>query len=1344
MRATVTCLLAFFAMFVSPLFSQTVQDVVVKLTATVDVATPKVTLDFENPAPSELFIFRREKGSTDWFLLAQESPSSATSFEDDLVNVSQTYEYGVQRTINGNIAFGYVTVPVEAPIVDQRGTLSVFLEAALETPLSTELERLRLDLIGDGWQLLWHPVPTSATVASIKSQIVDDYNNSGTNSVFLFGEIPVPYSGNTAWDGHPEHQGAWPADAYYGDIESSFWTDNTVNTATNGTAPGRTETINVPGDGKFDNNSVPTTSELAVGRVDFSNLSEATFGTTRTELYRRYLDKNHKWRTKQYTVDNKALVDDNFGYFSGEAFAENGYRIGNALVGPNNVINGNFFEDTNDQSFLYAYGTGAGSYTGAADVGSSDQFASDTVNVVFMQLFGSYHGDWDYDTNPFMMSALASKGGVLNCSWVGRPHFFTHHLGAGETIGYSTLETQNACDNTGYFQTFGWCGAHVSLLGDPSIRAQIVAPVSNVVATANCTEIEITWAASPQTNIVGYHVYRSTTLNGFYDRLTGDAMNILSFVDDSPQLGSNFYLIKALVREETPSGIFFNTSTGVSASLDFMPGIQPNINIPTTATLTCANPTYLLNPCGPGVNCTVVGLGGGTNPTPYTITQAGNYTITAVDLSSGCTATKTLNVILNNTLPAGPTASLGFVNCPANTAQLLGNSNPTGISYLWTGPNGFSSMQQNTTATGAGVYTLTATNNSNGCTASASVTVPPFTAPDASATGGTINCGTPSVQLSGMSTTPGVAYFWTGPNGFSSNEQNPVVTSVGDYLLTVTSSNGCEGTAIATVSQDGDLPQASPTASGMVGCIPTQVTLMANPDMSGYSFAWTGPNGFTSTAENPVVMSAGSYSVLVTNIGTSCASTWTVLVGQMSDGPQANPMAQGSLSCIVTQVTISANPAVAGNSFAWMGPNGFTSNDQNPVVTEPGTYSMLVTNLATGCAATYSTVVTELTIPPTIVLNLPDFEITCTTTSVVFDLSAFCNLPGLTCTLNGQPITGPVPISQSGNYTVVVTHVQSGCTVSDDFVVNQSADVPNLTLTGNTTLLCADDMTMLTATSTTQNASFQWVGLNNNATQNVPAGEYTVVVAAPNGCSASQNVMVTAPPALTLQGTGTIDCDGTFNPSISASGGVAPYNYNYSPQPPFPPGTNYEITVTDFNGCTTFLSGTVDFPTPPEFGIMGTNETVLGANDGTATAVFESGLPPFTYLWSNGQTTQTVSNLAPGNYTCTITGSNGCSVVGTVIIEPGVNATTEIPGLRHLSLSPNPSSGRFILELELENTLPLQVELLDVAGRILTKTSMENVLNKTWQFDLSASPAGIYFCKIVADGKVAVLKIARI
>ncbi len=1269
MRTSFTYLVALFCLAVAPLWGQTAQDEVVPIVPTIDFSVPSVNLTWSNPTASNILLIRREKGDPTWYIMLQETATTASSFADSLIEIGHTYEYMVLRGANSLTAVGLVMVPVEAPVVDSRGVVSVFVEEALETPLSTELERLGDDLIGDGWEVHWNSVPANATVASVKAQIISDYNNYGTSNILLFGAIPVPYSGNFAWDGHPEHTGAWPADIYYGDAQNTGWTDATVNTATNPTPPGRAETVNVPGDGKFDQFLTPSTTEMVVGRVDFSNMNESDFGP-RIDLYRRYLQKNHDWRTGQYTVDTKALVDDNFGYFGGEAFASDGYRNGNPLVGPANVVAGDFFNDTDDQSFLFVYGCGGGNYNGASGVGSSAQFASDTVNAVFTLLFGSYFADWDYNNNPFMMSALASKGGILTCGWAGRPHWITHHLGAGETIGYSTLLTQNSCEDIGYFQVdtvFSYCGTHVSLLGDPTVRAQVVLPVGNVAAAQYCNQVELTWSASDESDVMGYLVYRSDNEAGPYERLSANPIASTDFTDMSPEPGQNFYMVKTVVREETPSGVFFNTSTGVRTELNFVPATPPSINVPATVMLTCTSPTFELDPCGPDLSCVIKGPGFMDLP-PVTISQPGTYMVHVTSLSNGCSATAMMNVQLDVLPPTIPTASLGSVNCAAQTIQLLGMSNPTGVSYSWSGPNGFTSSQQNPTVSAAGSYTLTVTRNSNGCTAAAAVTVPSLATPSAAAMGGALTCGNPTVQLVGSSDATNVSYAWTGPNGFTSDEQNPTVNSPGDYLLTVSNSSGCGSTATATVTQSGNIPTAAPLPQGVLTCVVTSVTILANPGQSGLTFSWTGPSGFASTA-------------------------------------------------------------------------------QNPTVTEAGIYNLQVTDPGTGCSGIYSTTVSEITTLPS--FSVPDVEINCNTTSIAVDLSPICGQPGFVCTLNGQIVTGPVMLDQPGPYELVVTSVATGCSASDVFNLMDNTAIPDVSInfTGDPVLDCSDDAITLTANSSTPGVILQWLGLGSNPTQTVPAGTYTVVATDPsNGCTNSESIDIPAPPPL---GIGdvivTSNCDGSLeNISALATGGTPPYNFTVTPTPPIPPGSTYTILVTDVNGCTASITGVVS--ANPDLLIAtatSTDETVFGSNDGTATVVASGGSLPYTYAWSNGATSATINGLAPGTYTCTVTDGVGCTEEITVDVADGILGATNLPGLRTLLLAPNPASGLSILTVELENPLPLQVELVDVTGRILFSRQLPSATETRIPLDLTGHAAGIYYCKIAAGGKMAVLKVVK-
>jgi hypothetical protein len=722
----------FLPLTISVLSAQSAKDATVPLTATVSTNPASVTLNWSNPSPATLLIQRRVKGQSGflWTTLLNAPGSTLTSYTDNNVTAGQTYEYYLRRTTTIS-AHGYAHVALEAPVTDSRGKLILFVDADIVAPLTPELERLKNDLAGDGWQIIEHNTDASATVQTIKNQIVADYNADPANvkSVFLLGKIPVPYSGNTAWDGHsPDHTGAWPSDAYYADINGN-WTDNVINN----TAPDRAANDNVPGDGKFDQNTIPSPVELQVGRVDFRRLTEGTFGATTVELLKRYLDKNHNWRTGAYTVENKALVDDNFGYFNGEAFAANGFRNAYPLVGEANIVEDDFFNNTNPDSYLLGYGTGGGSYTSAGGVGNSTNFATDTVHIVFSNLFGSYHGDWDFETNPFMPSALASRGGILTCAWAGRPHHFYQALASGETIGHCIKETQNAQTNNGFFPSFGESGAHVALLGDPTLRAHIVAPPTNVTAISGCGKVDLIWTESSDTGVSGYHVYRSFEKHGAYTRLTTNAINGNSFVDNNPVQDTLYYQIRALKLQTSPGGgRYWNTSTGAMTTFVYS---ETNNGIPdifaADGTLTCSNPTVQLDGGSdtPGATFFWTGPGGFTSTQEDPIVaEAGTYTLTVV-APNGCTAQATATVVQSAseilideavTNESAPGANDGGI-----ALALLGNSPFT---FIWS--NG--ATTQNLLNIPGGTYSVTIT-DAGGCTAVAEFVVQTTSSTDESA-----------------------------------------------------------------------------------------------------------------------------------------------------------------------------------------------------------------------------------------------------------------------------------------------------------------------------------------------------------------------------------------------------------------------------------------------------------------------------------------------------------------------------------------------------------------------------------------------------------------------------------
>src|SRR5262249_3568548 len=146
--------------------------------------------------------------------------------------------------------------------------------------------------------------------------------------------------------------------------------------------------------------------------------------------------------------------------------------------------------DLNHDEYLWSYASGAGSYTGAAGVADVSHFLVYDAKVVFAMLFGSYFGDWDSPNN-FLRAPLAVSSYTLTSVWAGRPDWYFHHMGLGETIGFSTRLTQN---NTGLYQpnyrTVGQIiglaydnflnQVHISLMGDPTLREQPIAPPTSL------------------------------------------------------------------------------------------------------------------------------------------------------------------------------------------------------------------------------------------------------------------------------------------------------------------------------------------------------------------------------------------------------------------------------------------------------------------------------------------------------------------------------------------------------------------------------------------------------------------------------------------------------------------------------------------------------------------------------------------------------------------------------------------------------------------------------------------------------------------------------------------------
>ncbi len=461
--------------------------------------------------------------------------------------------------------YGFIYSGIKVPAIEDLGTVLVLIDDEYNVPLADEITRLKSDLIADGWHVIIRNANKMDAVPAVKATILDVYNqNPNLQALFILGHIPVPYSGDIFPDTHSEnHQGAWSADTYYGEL-NGVWTDNVANITTGFFERNH----NIPGDGKFDQDSIPTGKlELQVGRVDLYDMN--VYPHNEIELTRRYLDKDHGWRSGAIEVERRALVDDNFNQ-QFAAPAASGWRNFAPMFGADNIDEVDYFGTMTANSYLWSYGCGGGSHISAGGIGDTNDFASDSLLTIFTMLFGSQFGDWDNENN-FLKAPLASGLTLTNC-WAGNPPWTFHQMAMGYNIGYCAKATQN----TNGLYLPGPQLVHTGLMGDPTLKMHIVkAPMAFEAFQVLEDKVSFSYQPSPDPEVVGYYVYRGTDPDGGYERVSPNILqDPTTFTDEPPYFGDFYYMLRAVKLETSASGTYYNLSPGIIDTSNFFVGVQ--------------------------------------------------------------------------------------------------------------------------------------------------------------------------------------------------------------------------------------------------------------------------------------------------------------------------------------------------------------------------------------------------------------------------------------------------------------------------------------------------------------------------------------------------------------------------------------------------------------------------------------------------------------------------------------------------------------------------------------------------------------------------------------------------
>ena len=707
------------------------------------------------------------------------------------------------------------------------------------------------------------------------------------------------------------------------------------------------------------------------------------------------------------------------------------------------------------------------------------------------------------------------------------------------------------------------------------------------------------------------------------------------------------------------------------------------IAAPTSMVITATITNATCNQSNGGITASVTGgatpysFAWNTVPAQNTASATGlaaaSYIVTVTD-NNHCTASASFAV---SQPPTGMTAHLTVTNvlCFGQSTGAIATTASGGsppYSYSWS--NGASSVGINNIA--AGVYSVSLSDNTGcGFVLDTTITQP------AAALSATIN--ETDVKCFGQATGIATATATGGTAGYTYNWNTvPVQTSsainnviAGNYLITVTDANQCTFTTSTTIHQPA-APLAVTETHVNVLCFGGNngsATSAVTGGTTGYTYSWnTTP---AQTTGNISTLIAGTYNLTVTDAN-QCTATVASVISQPASPVQvfdslSSPLCFGQAAASALAVASGGTPG-AGYTYSW---NTTPVQNTQAISNIPaGNYTVVATD-ANSCTASASITVAP---PPTaLTVTTTPVEVLCfgsNTGSIAANASG--SYGNYTYSWSTAPVQTTATATQliAGNYSVTVTDMV-GCTATAADVVTQPA-APLALTTSQTNILCFGDNSgaaAVVATGGTSGYNYLWSTNPPQTTAAVTsllASRYNVKVTDANGCIDTTGVTILQP-AAPLLATSIIDnvsCNGRNdgNIQINTTGGtVGPgYTYVWNPGSSTTASTgnvgagNYSMTVTDANNCTfALLDMVVTEPTPIAIATAVTNVSCPGHGDGKINSTVSGSVPPYTYVWSNGESTATDSLLNGGSYNVTATDSKGCTVAATNLL------VAELPGV---------------------------------------------------------------------------------
>ncbi|RZK11397.1 MAG: T9SS type B sorting domain-containing protein, partial [Flavobacterium sp.] len=849
--------------------------------------------------------------------------------------------------------------------------------------------------------------------------------------------------------------------------------------------------------------------------------------------------------------------------------------------------------------------------------------------------------------------------------------------------------------------------AAIDVVADPQISSQ---PLNTQTLCQNAVPSSLSVTAiGGLGTIYNYQWFSSTTNSNSGGILIPGASNA-TFVPPTAVVGTIYYY--CIITQAIGSGC--NVTSNTSAVII---NASPSINLPPFSNSYCVNQTPLnltvTYTAGTGIptyqwysnanNSTTGGtlISGATtaNYPPPTDTAGNVYyycIITFPDLSGGCEVI-TSDTALISVNPFPIIASSIATICSNNSFLITpmdGNGNliPSGTTYIWTLPtvnppgslSGFSAQPVaqteisqtlvNNTINPATI-TYTVTPKSGICTGddfTVTITVNPAISPNVVVNNNDcFGVNNASITTNIMGGIPPYDITWMGPNGFQSNTTAITNLEPGAYTILIEDAGNCPFTNSYVITEPDDIviSVADQNNSSCFGSNDGGIDIEVYGGTGGYFYTWTKNSLPFGTTQDLSGLSAGDYTVSVTDVNNCGPKTFSFTI---TEPPLlvVSLLDQTNVDCFGT-ATGTINIEVAGGTttspytFLWTGPGSFTDMNQNLTGLFAGTYNLIVTD-TNGCQKSLEVTLTQST---PIVLNYATTAITCYGAN---DASFNATISGgnapyqftwsnLSTALNQDNLS-------AGDYTITITD-NFGCIKMETINIPEAPIFRIDPIVKNVSCFGANNGSIqINLTGGIAPVTLTWsdgstAGLTRN---NLPPGTYTATISDWTPCYIVRTFTIIEPQLLVIAANliNPMDCanGGSGTIDLIVSGGTPPFTYSWSNGSTTEDlnnlvAGNYAVVVTDFNGCTTSAQYALIRPEPLKIDVATKTDFNCELRQVTTNFVAQAsgGLPPYQFQWSSGNVSgannEIMNTDLNGTVILTVEDAIGCTQTFTVNVD---------------------------------------------------------------------------------------------